>query len=103
MQARATATSTASRSHSTSDHLLSVVSAAKKLALFARFEKPARSLVPADVPTWSRRVSPQIATICGSLLSSCMSFVRNAVASRPLVGATLLQIPDFYGETFHVD
>jgi hypothetical protein len=56
MQARATATSTASRSHSTSDHLLSVVSAAKKLALFARFEKPARFLVPAEVPTWGNRV-----------------------------------------------
>ena len=56
MQARATTTSTASRSHSTSDHLLSVVSAAKKLALFARFEKPARFLVPEEVPTWSNRV-----------------------------------------------
>ena len=46
MQARATTTSTASRSHSTSDHLLSVVAAANKLALFGRFEKPARLLVP---------------------------------------------------------
>ena len=48
MQARATTTSTASRSHSTSDHLLSVVAAAKKLALFGRFEKPARLLVPEE-------------------------------------------------------
>ena len=56
MQARATTTSTASRSHSTSDHLLSVVSAAKKLALFARFEKPARFLVHGEVPTWRNRV-----------------------------------------------
>jgi len=55
MQARATTTSTASRSHSTSDHLLSVVSAAKKLALFARFEKPALFLVHGEVPTWRNR------------------------------------------------
>ncbi len=48
MQARATTTSTASRSHSTSDHLLSVVAVANKLALFGRFEKPARLLVPEE-------------------------------------------------------
>jgi hypothetical protein len=48
MRARATTTWTASRSHSTSDHLLSVVAAANKFALFGRFEKPARLLVPEE-------------------------------------------------------
>lgn len=106
MQARATATSTASRSHSTSDHLLSVVAVHKKLALFARFEKPARFLVSAQAPADRCRVAAHFGAFFNDLWVVVILMYELSQKCRNVSrvgGAMLLQTSDFYGEMSHVD